>query len=271
MAWSELRIKSWAEFDAEVLEKHLQATRPLRYTYVYRGQSDSAWGLEPSLTRLCLSLGLDRTRATEVEAAVLKRFQQRAHLYLPPHLIPEVGLLDWWTLMQHYRAPTRILDWSHSPLVALYFAVNERWDADGVVWLFQRYYLSQGSIEKYGEIPEMGPVLDDEEWFRLAEPPPRIVPFDRVRLTERMVAQQGTFTVAQDVLLNHASGLEAVLPEPAQMRPGTIELHRGKVVVPRALKKDLLRRLHQMNITADALFPGVDGLGAELEEVIRLL
>jgi hypothetical protein len=271
MAWLELRITGWADFQAQILDKHLAVTPALKGSYVYRGQADAAWGLEPSLTRLCRSLGLDRPKTIEVENAILRRFQARAHLYLPGHLIPEVGVLDWWTLMQHYRAPTRILDWTHSPLVALYFAVNQRWDLDGAVWLFHRHALNERSDGKYGVIPDIGLVLDHEKWFQPEEPPPRIIAFDRARLTERMVAQQGAFTIAQDVLLDHSEGMEDALPATEPIGPKVVSVYRQKVVVPHGQKKDLLRRLHLMNITAATLFPGVDGFGSELEELIRLV
>jgi hypothetical protein len=41
----------------------------------------------------------------------------------------------WYFLMQHYGAPTRILDWTVNPLVALYFAVRERIEENGAVWV----------------------------------------------------------------------------------------------------------------------------------------
>jgi len=49
-----------------------------------------------------------------------------ASQYIPENLIPDdEDLVGWWQLMQHYRAPTRLLDWTRSPYVATYFAVIE--------------------------------------------------------------------------------------------------------------------------------------------------
>jgi hypothetical protein len=273
VTWLETKIGSWADFEENVIAPYIAVTPPLQHSYIFRGQADASWGLAPSFTRLVSSLGFSRGRALEVESELQYRFSQRAHLYIEPHFIPKVGILDWWTLMQHHRAPTRMLDWTHSPLVALYFAVNQRWDVEGAVWMVHRHYLREYGDKAFGALDDVYVTEHYEKLFSLEAPPSRIILVDRVTLTERMVAQQGTFTVAQDVLLDHQMGLEQTLPatEPKPAgKEGEASVHRLKVVVPAALKKKLLRRLHLMNITADALFPGIDGLGTELEELVRI-
>src|SRR3990172_10078404 len=135
MAWSEYRLNSWSEFDEQVLTPKLSLTA-LKYTYVYRGQSRT-WSLLPSLARQCRDLSFDSLKSQEVEGLLLQRFKARVNVYMPTQ--PRKGdTIWWWTLMQHYRAPTRILDWTYSPVVALYFAVADGWDSDGVLWSFHR-------------------------------------------------------------------------------------------------------------------------------------
>jgi hypothetical protein len=135
MAWDEFRLNSWRDFDNQVLTPKLSLTG-LKYTYVYRGQSRT-WSLAPSLARLCRDLGLDSFKAQEIEYLLLKRFKARAGVYLS-QVARDTDTVGWWTLMQHYRAPTRILDWTLSPVVALYFAVADDWDSEGVLWSFHR-------------------------------------------------------------------------------------------------------------------------------------
>jgi FRG domain len=272
-AWPEIRIESWDQFNAEVLEKHLSVTPSLGQGYIYRGQEDASWTLKPSLTRRCHDLTLDRTRAVDVETRVLRRFQARAHRHFPNHLIPKRGLVAWWTLMQHYSTPTRILDWTYSPLVALYFAVHTGWEKDGAMWLAHGGLLVRNSNQKYGEIQDEDLACDDTEdqLFRSENPPPRIILLDSNLLTERMVAQQGTFTICQDLLADHADAMKEIPPASEPREPGTEAVHRRKLIIPKALKRGLLKRLHLMNISPDALFPGIDGLGREIEERIRLV
>jgi hypothetical protein len=78
----------------------------------YRGQADATWGLTPTIGR-----NPDHLQA---ELTIIKLFRQNAR----PHLREYPGTdWEWVFLMQHHRAPTRLLDWSESPLVALYFAL----------------------------------------------------------------------------------------------------------------------------------------------------
>jgi FRG domain len=275
MTWPEITIKSWKQFNDEVLEKHLMVTHYLRRGYIYRGQADVKWSLQPSLTRLCHLLAFDKARSLDVERRILQRFAERAHLHLPSHVIPRGGLVNWWTVMQHYSAPTRILDWTHSPLVALYFAVNTKWTTDGAVWIVHIGSLVKYSNQRYGEIKDWE--LEDEgiedqtdTLFRSENPPPRIISFDRTLLTDRMAAQQGTFTICQDLLIDHAHAIAEVLPAPEPKGSGEAPIYRVKVIIPMTLKQEFLKRLHLMNITASALFPGIDGLGREIEELIRI-
>lgn len=271
MAWFPLTVESWEQFEAEILTKHVAVTPALKRSYVYRGQSDARWSLDPSFTRLCRALGLDRARANEVESRALRIFQERAHLHLRRAILPKVGLLDWWTLMQHHRAPTRTLDWTHSPLVALYFAVGDNWNVDGAVWAFQRRRLTDQTEAKYGTLADSTLIVEPETWFGAGQPTLRVLAFDRARLTERMVAQQGAFTVCQDILADHAVAIEDAVPPTEPIAKNQISILLQKVVIPSAHKKPFLKRLQMMNITADALFPGVDGLGRSIEEAIRLV
>src|SRR4051794_14108420 len=77
----------------------------------FRGHADSTWKLLPSLARL--------PNKIEAELALIKRFKQNA--YSIGDVPPESEDWRWLFLMQHHGAPTRLLDWSENPLVALYF------------------------------------------------------------------------------------------------------------------------------------------------------
>ena len=54
---------------------------------------------------------------------LIKRFKQNAFQFLD--LVPK-DEWEWIFLMQHYRVPTRLLDWTESPLIGLYFAVSDK-------------------------------------------------------------------------------------------------------------------------------------------------
>jgi hypothetical protein len=276
VTWTAHPIAAWTDFHDKVLQAHSEITVPLRASYIYRGQACAEWTLAPSFTRLCSKLGYDRPRAVEIEKLIQRRFKERAHLHLEQRFLPAgsgsliqtAALSEWWSLMQHYRAPTRLLDWTHSPLVALYFAVRERWETDGAVWCIHRRTLWERSDALYGEPP--GELESNEAkmwWSESAQR--RVYSFDSTRPTDRMVAQQGAFTIAHDILVDHAEGIAESMPETAEDE-GRTTICRRKYTIAAGAKRDLLRRLHQMNIGASGLFPGIDGFGSEMDEIVRL-
>src|SRR5258707_15269530 len=117
---------------------------------MFRGHSSAEWQhLEPSLHR---QLGPDRSLAEGVfvEANAIRTFRRHARsLLLPSELTYFDRILDSITLMQHYGAPTRLLDWTLSPWVACYFAVqapNES-KADAAIWSFNSKELRQQNAE----------------------------------------------------------------------------------------------------------------------------
>lgn len=273
MGWPEERTESWRHFMEQVVVPHSSITDPLSKTYIYRGQANAEWSLTPTLTRLCRVLDVDRPEALRIEELLHQRFRNRVHLHLESQYLPtgfgtllqSTGRLAWWSIMQHYRAPTRLLDWTNSPLVALYFACSESWETDGAVWMVQRSHLNDHGERMYGGLPK-----DQIESWTSADPPPLVAGFDPTRPTDRMVAQQGAFTVSQDLLLDHAEGIAGQLPDSEGPPDGVFKVNRVRYLIPAELKASLLRLLHHMNVGAASLFPGIDGLGLEMAETVRL-
>lgn len=119
----------------------------------FRGQSRRDWPLVSSLTRL-IREPVDDREVLDIEERLVESFAKTAHLYLPASLA-EIEIYDkptWWIVMQHYGAPTRLLDWTGSPFVAAYFAVEDRrhWDADGSIWYFNITFMRDTTREKFG-------------------------------------------------------------------------------------------------------------------------
>src|SRR4051812_19627182 len=123
-------IRSWLDFVA------ITATYgETGIQFAFRGEADHRWRLTPTLLRQAPYTESRQLLIAEKEA--MRAFVTQAHLHLGAEHLPQKGEpefeFEWWALMQHYGAPTRLLDWTLSPFVAAYFAVEQLPDCDGVV------------------------------------------------------------------------------------------------------------------------------------------
>ena len=224
----------------EMLQALKQQAKPKQLIW-FRGQSRKEWKLVPGLARV--------TKHLKAEGALIKRFMQNAtpHIATPPH-----NEWEWIFLMQHHRAETRLLDWSESPLAALYFAVHNKEERGaGAVWCLDPVALNRAANLKFEfevEIPAFGrdKVLDSYLPSHVSENPAELFPVAIVgpRNTPRMAAQLGTFTI------NHR------LHTPIE-QVGDGE-HIWRWIIPAKAKKNLLKELTYLGYSALTLFPELD-------------
>jgi hypothetical protein len=102
----------------------------------FRGQSKASWTLSPGVYRSNFPATNERERLN-IEGHLTQDFRvQCAGLLSGPKTDAEL-----YFLQQHYRMPTRLLDWTHSPLAALHFAVTDDTykDADGALFMMDAY------------------------------------------------------------------------------------------------------------------------------------
>jgi hypothetical protein len=196
--------------------------------WIFRGHSDASYRLIPSVGRIQHK---SRTRA-KAESSLLAMFRRAAvqHAQRPP-----ISDWEWLALAQHHRLPTRLLDWSYNPVVALYFATSEADTLDG-------QFLALHAPGK----------LSDEEMLRTdpltIKHPAKYLP---VIVTPRLAAQEGLFTLQPDV----ERPLDEQLP-----REWTIE-----AIKIRADQKAPFRYLlFRHGVHEASLFPGLDGLAKHI-------
>lgn len=261
--WPEVTVKNISEFISAM--GSLDAHWPNRQRCLFRGQALKSWNLQSSLLRLFHDT-VGNVDAVEIEQQVRHAFRNEAHRFVPAHYIPDNDhdLAMWWPLMRHYGAPTRILDWSLSPYVALYFAVHSHWEQDGAVWFVRAKSISAAFKTKLGGDYKKDwkekRSLPKGNLFASKSPSDTLYCYEITRQFDRIAAQQGWFTICCDPLLDHATCLERYVKQPDLQ----------KFVIPADQKPSIMRELHLMNITAKALFPGTDGLGRSMEEIARL-
>jgi hypothetical protein len=251
----EIRVESWDELHETLYHGSFN---PLlgrnRSPYAFRGMSVAAHPLTTSLTRL----GGDYPA---LERHLIRNFRK----YAPWTAVQHDTLWNWLTVGQHHGLPTRLLDWTFSPQVAMHFATAnlERFSCDGVVWsvdfvrahrrlpeVLRRELEAEGSdvftaemLHRRAETLEAFEALADEEFLVFFEPP---------SLDDRIVNQFALFSVMSSPSAELASWLE-----------GHPELVR-RVVIPAELKWEIRDKLDQANVTERVLLPGLDGLSAWL-------
>lgn len=248
---SEIRIQSWAELQDKLFE---DSWRPeiqrFRSPYVFRGLSDARYPLKTSLMRLGGNF-------PELESHLLRNFRKYAHR----NIVERDTLWHWLSLAQHHGLPTRLLDWTVSPLVAAHFAtaIVEEFDRDGAIWAvnqekahqlvpdpLKRRLDQEGAdyftVEILTETVASLPALD------ALAPPNFVLFFEPPSIDDRIVNQYALFSVMPD--------LGARLDDWLQDHPDMWL----KVVIPAELKWEIRDKLDQANVTERVLFPGLDGL-----------
>ena len=94
-----------------------------KHWWLFRGMPRN-FPLQTSLERALIDADIGLEEAPQIERKLLKEFKRRAHFYVDP--LPAQGdVLGWLALMQHYGAPTRLLDWTYSFFVAAFFALGD--------------------------------------------------------------------------------------------------------------------------------------------------
>lgn len=246
----------------EIIDQYSNTVK-LHPNFLFRGHADISWKLEPTFTRLANKKKLNRNTALQLERESVNKFSISASQLLP--IEKTIGLtlarfkspdghgidfFGWFSIMQHFSAPTRSLDWTTSPWVALYFACCELEDCDGAIWLVDFNKATTCAERK----------LDGNNFVNLMMHPesPEIV-FITMALNsnERIEAQQGRFSICTNPLANHEVQLQNYNS-------------LVKINIPKEIKPEILKELNQMNITAKTLFPGIDGLGKSIYEYCYL-
>jgi hypothetical protein len=253
-----VQCRSWADFTSQIGDLRGPARSPA--PYLFRGHARADWLLRSSLGRLAVAAGLDDLKAVRIQRQLLEDFIRHAHLLLAPSMLADdPDLVHWWTVMQHYGAPTRLLDWTRSPYVALYFAAVDEPSNDGAVWAASESKLRQLT-------PEAQDLLDKDQrsFFWKTRVRADFAVVDSKRPSERLNAQQGVFTTMNAIVPQHEQFISHVDSANGENDLVKLEIQRG-------CKTEMLERLREMNVHGLSLFPGIAGAGAMMRDLAVIL
>jgi len=253
---NDVRVSSWNELQEELFS---DAWNPnlgrIRSRNAFRGLSDCSYPLETTLIRL-------GGEFLSIERHLLRNFKKYAHR----DVAKGDSFWHWLSVAQHFGLPTRLLDWTYSPFIALHFATAniEKFDTDGVIWAVnyvKAHRLLPGALrealeseganvftvemltEKVASLESLD-ALTRDDFLLFFEPP---------SMEDRIVNQFAFFSIMSD---------------PCQPVDRWLAEHSNiwrRIVIPAALKWEIRDKLDQANITERVLFPGLDGLGKWLK------
>ena len=244
----------WHEEDVEHARKCEEDNDAGPTTLWFRGQTNAAWELRPKLYRTGKNYNEDEIRT---------EFKLRGVQLIGEPRVPKNDR-EWYFLMQHFGAPTRLLDWTDGALIGLYFAIKSQTRyRDAAVWMLDPVWLNEKVLNKIDENNYVSGILlpdwkEAEAWF--PEPFEQAlyvtypVAIDPPHVARRVSVQRSRFTIHG----RSKSGLDIL----ARRMP---KARLVKFIVSQEFAKGLLADLATCGIVETSVFPDLEGLSRELE------
>lgn len=271
-------------------------------TWVFRGQCDKRWRLETTLERAIISFsdsnlklppydspdyedkrreilskGIGKLDVKSLEHGLLRHFKRQAPIYLGANVPKEKDYMVWFALMQHYGAPTRLLDFTYSFYVALFFAVESA-KGDCAIWALKTPYKKKekwlnlalkkalNSSKAYNQMMKDRNCKKDNTFKNVFMSKKDLVyPMNPYILHERLSVQQGLFLCTGNVTKPFEDNLMALLSKLKNPKPKEVFV---KYLIPDDKRKEIIKHLHRMNMNSTTLFPGLQGYSSSLKSLL---
>jgi hypothetical protein len=246
-------INDWSEF------RQLASSEEFR-SWAFRGQKDARWPIYSSLSRYFLDFNVHKDAWEFQEKRVVRIFKRQAHLFLT-HVPLDDSDFEWLALMQHHGTPTRLIDFTWSPFVAAFFALQNAIDFAAIWAIFPpNIDHSHHQVIRGGEIID-APTM----WLRntgnygkhfLPGNKPFVITGEPHIMNQRLIAQHGTFAVPGKL----DEPLEAILSDYEYPEKVIVKFELNTKIIRDTAMKDL----YDSNISDATLFPGIDGMARSL-------
>ena len=233
-------VGSWDEYLSLITDSPYQ-------NWAFRGQRDASAPLYSALSRHLIAFRVNRRAWPHQESRILRIFKRKAIHFLQ-HIPEPDDDFQWLALMQDHGAPTRLLDFTWSPYIAAFFALQHT-THEGVIWACNPVEIGKQKLvdlEKPGTFRKY--FLPGARTFVWMGSP--------YEMNRRLIAQSGTFLVPS-VLDQSIEEILKTYPNP--------ENTLVKFILPAdKVREKGMQELYRMNVTQATLFPDLDGLARSL-------
>lgn len=268
---SQSPVTSLAEYIERIkqIRAYWDVDKEIRYGEIesiwFRGHAQAHWGLTPKLYR-------DEYKDSD-ENEIRQEFQIRAQQLLQGGRLPS-DKWEWYFVMQHYGAPTRLLDWTDNALVALYFALHDPTfgsyepDTDAAVWVLNSWWLNR-QLNRGIEGPMLSDWEDAEPYLPDLEAAfagrairvRRPAAIDPPHVDRRLAAQGSHFVI-------FGAGRDLMRMKAAQSsRVRTRQI--SKITIDRRSTPKLRADLELCGVTRPLLFPDLQALCDDISRKCR--
>lgn len=248
--WNDLHEKIYMNSYDPQLDRH-------RSPYVFRGMYSKDLELKNSL------LTLDNM-PSEMERHLFRNFKK----YAPSETVREDNDWLWLSIAQHHGLPTRLIDWTFSPYIALHFMCEDTdmYDQDGVLWCVD-FYESKNFLPDAFKTALENEKAKSFDITLLKSVCPSLKHLDDFRETD------GDFVVffeppsIDDRIVNQFA-IFSLMSDPQKLMNKWLNEHEElyfRLIIPAALKWEVRDKLDQSNITERMIYPGLDGLSRWLK------
>jgi hypothetical protein len=254
----DIAIKDWNDLQEKIfINSYDNNLNRFRSPYVFRGLHDKSYELQTSLIRL-------GNNPNEMEKHLFRNFKK----YAPKNIISEDNDWLWLSIAQHHGLPTRLLDWTFSPYIALHFMCEniDQYKNDGVLWCVDFYktinylpdnfkYALESEKAKGFDISilrSVCPTLNDMQKF-YDECGDFVIFLEPPSIDDRIINQFALFSLMSD---------------PNTYMNNWLNEHEElyfRLIIPSKLKWEIRDKLDQINITERMIYPGLDGLSIWLK------
>lgn len=229
--------------------------------YVFRGHSNSVWRLQTTLQRNCAGK-YTKEFAQKMEEYTLNVFKSKFHIYDKENEAPH-SLLEWLSVMQHYGVPTRLLDFTLSPYVALYFAIESielSCETDLAL-----YAVNYSEINNYSLtlLPENCKTVDQNCVFDeiLKQNNQQIIwVTEPSKLNVRMDRQLGSFITCGA----HGCDIEETF------KSNYSSIVVDKLIISKSMFEQIFALLRKVNITGSAIYGDLSGLSKTIAMQVKV-